>query len=108
MVSSSWGLVVGIELILVNGKMIVKEISCITCMWRTQNRSERRAGELIPKQIREPQEGRPTKVSQDVTFPDIGISRMQSHRWQTIASIPEEKVERCSDKEIKGLIAGLK
>lgn len=64
-------------------------------------RAERRAGELI----REGQEkgeiqgkGRPEKISHDVTFSpvhleDVGITPMQSSRWQSIASVPEEVFE---------------
>ena len=53
-------------------------------------RAERRAGELIPEQITI---GRPEKGSHDVTLKDMGIEKMQSHRWQAIASVPEEKFE---------------
>jgi len=38
------------------------------------------------KRVREPGQGRPKKVSQDVTLPELGINRMQSHRWQIAKS----------------------
>ena len=56
-------------------------------------RAERRAGELIPEQIRKPEQGRPEKASHDVRLSDLGVSEMQSSRWQDIASIPEEIFE---------------
>lgn len=53
-------------------------------------RAERRGGELLMEQI--PHKG--GKPSQGVTVTkDFGITRMQSSRWQQIASVPEEKFE---------------
>ena len=46
-------------------------------------RAKRKAGKMIPEQITVG-----TK-SHDVTLSDLGIERMQSVRWQDIASIPE-------------------
>ena len=51
-------------------------------------RAERRGGELIPEQITVG-----TK-SHEVTLSDLDISKMQSHRWQTIAKMPEEEFEK--------------
>lgn len=61
-------------------------------------RAERRAGELLGEMERQDQ-GRPAKTSHDVTFSppkldDLGISRMQSSRWQSIASLPEPIFEQ--------------
>ena len=69
-------------------------------------RAERRAGELLPKDKNKgaangsPGPGRGHKTqSHDVTtftppkLSDLGISKMQSSRWQEIASIPEEDFE---------------
>jgi len=53
-------------------------------------RVERKAGELIPKQIIT---GGDPK-SHDVTLKDLNISKMQSSRWQLIASIPEKQFEK--------------
>lgn len=47
-------------------------------------RAERRIGEMLPTQI----------GSHDVTLSGMGISKMQSHRWQAEASVPEEEFER--------------
>ena len=56
-------------------------------------RAERRAGELIQEGERQGR-GRPEKTSQDVTLSDLGITRMQSHRWQREAGefIPASRV----------------
>ena len=37
--------------------------------------------------------GRPTKVSNDTTLSDLGISRDQSSQWQKLAAIPDEEFE---------------
>ena len=45
------------------------------------NVSERRAGELIPEQVREP--GNPLwSHDETIGLDDMGINKMQSHRWQ--------------------------
>jgi len=51
-------------------------------------RAERKAGELIPEKV---SAGNP-QLSHDETIrlDDLGINRMQSHRWQTIANILKE------------------
>lgn len=58
-------------------------------------RAERRAGEML--QSREKYTGRPSeKASQPVTLSklkELNVSRMQSHRWQTIAALPEKEFE---------------
>lgn len=66
-------------------------------------RAERRAGELLGEMDRQPR-GRPEKTSPDVTFTvepiarptltDIGVTRMQSHRWQAVAAVPEPVFEQ--------------
>lgn len=61
-------------------------------------RAERRLGEMLAEQI--PHEGgRPGKPSHDVIVPpptlqQLGITPMQSHRWQLESSMPEETFER--------------
>ena len=56
-------------------------------------RAERRAGELLKETVRKPEEGRPKEVYQGDTLNHIGITRVQSSKWQKIASIPEDKFE---------------
>lgn len=57
-------------------------------------RAERKAGNLLKKQLRKPEEGRPKKVSHDVILlKSFNISLMQSHRWQLISSIVVDKFE---------------
>ncbi len=66
-------------------------------------RAERRAGELLSEMERHRQsDGRPpsTEVSPAVTHPerprldDLGVTRMQSSRWQVVAAIPEPIFEQ--------------
>ena len=62
-------------------------------------RAERRAGELL-QEIDKSRGGRPTKTSNMMlqvsgpTLMELGVSRMQSSRWQTIANIPERIFEQ--------------
>jgi hypothetical protein len=37
--------------------------------------------------------GRPKKVSDCATLPDLGITRDQSSQWQQLAEIPEQEFE---------------
>ena len=60
-------------------------------------RAERRAGEILAE--REPHPPGPQPVTlHHVRYPpslkDLGISEIQSHRWQLEASVPEEKFEQ--------------
>lgn len=62
-------------------------------------RAERRAGELL-KDMADSGERMSQTTGQvlhdetpKLTLDEIGISRTQSHRWQTIASLPEERFE---------------
>jgi hypothetical protein len=45
-------------------------------------------GEILAKTVRKSGQGRPEKASRDVTLPKLGITRMQSSRWQAVASVP--------------------
>lgn len=54
---------------------------------------ERKMGELLPKMIRKPEEGRPTKASDEVTLKNLKISRNQSADWQLIARWPLKNFE---------------
>ncbi|MBA7587617.1 hypothetical protein ES708_29648 [subsurface metagenome] len=49
-------------------------------------RAERKAGGILKEEIK--LGGNP--MLHDVTLKDLSIERIQSHRWQNIASIPEE------------------
>lgn len=60
-------------------------------------RAERKAGEMLA-QMPKAEGGRPTETSNTVlhvspTLADLGIERMQSSRWQMVASLPEEIFE---------------
>ena len=52
-------------------------------------RAERKAGQTLAKTLK--RGGDPK--SHDVTLRDLGISKMQSYRWQTIASVPARPFE---------------
>jgi len=56
---------------------------------RYKIRAERRGGELLKEQVKP---GNP-QLSHDerIRLKEIGIDHNQSHRWQQMASIPEEK-----------------
>lgn len=59
-------------------------------------RAERKCGQLLAK-MEKPKGGRPTdgNRSHDVTgLSDLGISKMQSHRWQTEATVDDESFEQ--------------
>jgi len=49
-----------------------------------QRREERRAGELLRGMEKHPPGPSPVR-SRDVTDSDLGITKMQSHRWQVLA-----------------------
>ncbi len=58
-------------------------------------RAERKAGAFLAamKDAGEIVAHRPAEVSQGVTLPELGIERIQSSRWQTMAQVPEEQFE---------------
>ena len=61
-------------------------------------RAERRAGELLGEQEKNPgvrMRGPNIVLGPETpTLADLGITYMQSHRWQAEASVPEERFER--------------
>lgn len=59
--------------------------------------AERKAGELLLSSV--PHKGG-RKRSHDVTvsLDDLGISKMQSHRWQRMSSVPEDQLTDLIDK----------
>ena len=58
-------------------------------------RAERKAGRLLKRMERhKASDGRPKKVSQAVTLTDLNIHRMQSQRWQKIASLSDKEFEK--------------
>ena len=52
-------------------------------------RCERKIGEMIPKTIRHG-----GSTLHDVMLKDVGISEIQSHRYQSISSLPEKEFEK--------------
>lgn len=55
-------------------------------------RAERRAGEML-REREKPKGNQHSAGLQGVTLQNVGISKIQSHRWQKIAEIPEDKFE---------------
>ncbi len=53
-------------------------------------RAERRLGEMLGENPEIHAGGNQTKLH-DVTLEELGITKMQSHRWQSESSIPEIK-----------------
>ena len=54
-------------------------------------RAQRRAGQWLNENI--PHGGYRRSRSHVVTLTDLGISRMQSHRWRLLASVPDNVFE---------------
>ena len=62
----------------------------MTCPIEIKLRAERRAGVILGEMPKH--DGTPR--SHDVTrLADLGIAKMDSHRWQKIASVPEDDFE---------------
>lgn len=63
-------------------------------------RAERKAGEMLSEQVKP---GNPQFLHDEriVKLNDLGIAEIQSHRWQRIASIPEDKFEEHIDEIVK-------
>ena len=58
-------------------------------------RAERRAGEMLgDMELVGVNQHNEEGVSSCNTLADIGVTRIQSHRWQTIASVPETEFEK--------------
>ena len=53
--------------------------------------AERRAGELLGRM--ELKAGRP-KAGNASTLKALGVGELQSHRWQTMAAVPDAEVKR--------------
>jgi N6-adenosine-specific RNA methylase IME4 len=53
-------------------------------------RAERRLGEMLDETV---ERGRPEKCNSELHLPDLGISRMQSSRWQAMARVPQQQFE---------------
>ena len=77
-------------------------------------RAERRMGQLLKEMGRNgeraaAEKGRPSKVSDAPTLPDLGITRDQSSQYQKLADIPEEEFEEaisdpCTMPSTEGVI----
>src|SRR5262245_50743385 len=66
-------------------------------------RAERKAGEILVEtkergERASASKGRPEKESHVVTLSDLDITKMQSSRWQAIASVPEPVFEKYIEK----------
>jgi len=62
---------------------------------------ERRAGKIIPEKI---SAGNPQLLHDEtIGLNELGINRTQSHRWQAIASVPEDDFEEHIVKTKKDL-----
>lgn len=59
----------------------------------TKLRCERRAGELIATTHRAGR-GRPKMLHDETFLSDLGIERVKSHRWQTMAALPADEFEQ--------------
>ena len=57
-------------------------------------RAERKAGEMLSETVEHGGDRKSESSSHAVTLKNLGIGRMDSSRWQSIASIPEEQLER--------------
>ena len=57
-------------------------------------RAERRAGEMLNKESQWGGDRKSESRSHDVTLNNLGITKIQSHRWQLEASVPEERFEQ--------------
>jgi len=69
-------------------------------------RAERRAGELL-RDMEKNKGGRPTDETDNTLLPvtppklsEIGISKMQSSRWQALADIPDARFEEAIEAKI--------
>ena len=56
-------------------------------------RAERRCGEILATEIQHGGDRKSKSRFNGKTLKDFGINKNQSHRWQTIAQLPEEKFE---------------
>jgi hypothetical protein len=71
-------------------------------------RAERRAGEMLGERDKAPG-GQPYQVANSTgnmmkpveTLEELGISKIQSHRWQLEAEISEEKFEQLNKRSNK-------
>lgn len=62
-----------------------------------QLKAERKAGRWLEDNVKK---GRPKKMFQDETFLPDGVSRLESHRWQLEASVPDERFNNWVDESI--------
>jgi len=57
-------------------------------------RAERKAGEMLSEQTKWGGDRKSESRLQEETLNDLGINKIQSHRWQAIATIPEDDFEQ--------------
>ena len=56
-------------------------------------RAERRAGEMLAKKNLRGGDRKSKSHDATLKLPDLGVSRTQSSRWQTLAKLPEKEFE---------------
>jgi hypothetical protein len=77
-----------------------------------KKRAERRAGQLLVGMAERRERAAPGEMSHGVTLPVLGITRMQSSRWQRLAEMNEpafeqhvKQIRRTAERSVEGTAA---